>query len=761
MGTTIRSRILIMKVPIVFVIATVLVAIAKLQAEPSLPAGWPQWKSPGTFSGAAISNWNLEVTADAGNTREFELQIAGHRFACANLISTIVYRHDGTNHFTEIAPATGDVTRKSLNYTTTWSDADGATWTWKTSAKIHRDDVEINGSVEADRDREVMFLPLLTLFAGENSFGTSKEHALFSGVEYLDNEPSSSELDLAGPQSKRQIPPAHDLTLPLMAIQADDRYAGIIWEDARHCGGLFDTPDRIFGSKGHVMGVIWPATEGGGRDPGEVLPKSPAILKAKQPLQFHIWIVAGVGNSVVPAIQQCVRIAGLPKVPKPATSFSNYLAITEAGWLKSKIRVGDQYRHALSSGGFPPGPAIDAAVFETWLASRETKTDAKAELRTAATAALAQVNPTAYFHGGPGHIRTPAAALLFGHLPEAIKLAHDTAAAELAKFDSEGRVIYHPTPGGMDFGKGHFAPDANGYTAATLINALESAAFCGDRALIDQAVAMLRKQDHFHGSTPRGVQVWELALHTPDIMASAYLCRAYVDGYELTGDQHLLDEASHWAWTGVPFVYLRNPTAQIIGPYATIAVYGATHWQAPNWIGLPVQWCGLVYSDALYRLSEHEASPWRQIADGITWSGVQQSYPLSDSEDVGLLPDSFVLAAQRRNPPQINPATLGASALRYFTTNTIYDFRGLPESGLLVHAPCRIVIKQGVPHHAEVFLDAWETDPFYVLMNSLPGKPRVKVNNAPFDLAARGSFDAQRAQLILQLRGKSTLELDF
>ena len=36
-----------------------------------------------------------------------------------------------------------------------------------------------------------------------------------------------------------------------------------------------------------------------------------------------------------------------------------------------------------------------------------------------------------------------------------------------------------------------------------------------------------------------------------------------------------LDQAKYWAWTGVPFVYLVNPTGQSTGPYATIAVLGA------------------------------------------------------------------------------------------------------------------------------------------------------------------------------------------
>ena len=70
-------------------------------------------------------------------------------------------------------------------------------------------------------------------------------------------------------------------------------------------------------------------------------------------------------------------------------------------------------------------------------------------------------------------------------------------------------------------------------------------------------------------------------------------------------------------------------TGQPVGPYATIPVLGATQWVAPNWMGLPVQWCGLVYADALYGLRMHDPyGPWKKLADGITASGVRQTWPL-------------------------------------------------------------------------------------------------------------------------------------
>jgi hypothetical protein len=80
----------------------------------------------------------------------------------------------------------------------------------------------------------------------------------------------------------------------------------------------------------------------------------------------------------------------------------------------------------------------------------------------------------------------------------------------------------------------------------------------------------------FKDTVPRGAQTWEVPLHTPDILASAYLLRAYTLGYEVTGDTNLLEQARYWAWTGVPFVYLTPPSDRPVGLYSTIPVLGAT-----------------------------------------------------------------------------------------------------------------------------------------------------------------------------------------
>jgi hypothetical protein len=217
---------------------------------------------------------------------------------------------------------------------------------------------------------------------------------------------------------------------------------------------------------------------------------------------------------------------------------------------------------------------------------------------------------------------------------------------------------------------------------------LDYAWLTGDAAALEAGTKTLDYMKRFQ--VPRGAQVWELSLHTPDILASAYLVWSYVRGYELTGKKEYLAEARRWALSGVPFVYLWD--SKPIMRYATIPVYGATNWRAPNWMGLPVQWCGGVYAYALTLLAPHDKTlDWAQLARGILVSGEQQEAP--DGRYVGCLPDSFDLAAQRRQGPFINPC--GLMSLRLALDGGLDSLAVAVEGGHRILAPFPVKIEGG------------------------------------------------------------------
>ena len=84
-----------------------------------------------------------------------------------------------------------------------------------------------------DQDRDVIHLPWLTLFPGLGTFGERKTQGLFAGLEYLEDEPSSSEADITTAEHIRRAPDPVKVTFPLMAIAHEGRYVGLVWEPSR------------------------------------------------------------------------------------------------------------------------------------------------------------------------------------------------------------------------------------------------------------------------------------------------------------------------------------------------------------------------------------------------------------------------------------------------------------------------------------------------------------------------------------------------
>src|SRR5204863_2120767 len=99
-------------------------------------------------------------------------------------------------------------------------------------------------------------------------------------------------------------------------------------------------------------------------------------------------------------------------------------------------------------------------------------------------------------------------------------------------FRPDGSIVYQPPASGTDLSRTHWSREANGLTATHVAAVLERAAFSGDPNLVRAGLRLLRALDKFRDTVPRGAQTWEVPLHTPDILASAYLVRAYTRGYE-------------------------------------------------------------------------------------------------------------------------------------------------------------------------------------------------------------------------------------
>ncbi len=756
------------------------VTVSWIRVEDATPIAPPKGtkaegaKKPAGAKPASVASGPVKFVHYGGSWDNFTVLVGGAEMAASNAAGLVGFvRKDGKPEWLPLAGGKFSMKKSgaALETTAVLKDSEGGKWTLKRRIAPGRQAgvLEISESVASDRDRSVVHVPWITLLPGLGTFGARKTQAVFAGLEYLSDEPSSSEADLI-PEHVRTVPDPVKITFPLMAIEHKGKYVGLIWEQTGNTAAVFDSPDRALGAGGHLM-AVWAPGVGGLRRENDLYAFDTLALAAGKPLAARLSIIGGAGDSIVPAVEKYVALKGLPAVPEFEGGFQAAAALLARGWLDSEISKDGLWMHALWGGAFPPNRSADAPALMQWLAGKTDDEKLAVRLRTGAARGLERlrdINPDTgqqydtNFTSGVGHVRFPIPQLIFGRIVEYTAQADAGGLGSLEKeFDDSGARRYAATPGRPDFAKTHFADHANGYAATALLKALEAAWLSGDPVLTKKALDILDKQTAlYRNSEPRGAQTWEIPLHTPDILASAYLVKCYALGHALTGRRDYLDQARYWAWTGVPFVYLKPPAPGKVGVYSTIAVYGGTNWQSPVWIGLPVQWCGLVYASALYILNDYDpAGPWLKIARGITATGLLMSYPQSIPGRVGLLPDSYSLKAQKRNGPDINPGTVQAHLSDYFREGKLYDIARLPKSGLHVSAPCRIRSAKEDARGALISLDGWPGGEYSVLISGL--------KKAPSDVEFRTSggkpshaFDPARGLLVVNnLAGPAQIAL--
>lgn len=614
----------------------------------------------------------------------------------------------------------------------------------------------------------ILHVPFLTLFVDRASQG-HKHQAMLAGVEYLADEPSSSQKEIRTPEHNRLIPDAYRLSAPL-AVFTDERNALIAAWNQLEVGidgsprapgpkpfaTVFDTPDRLFKSGGHLL-AFWAPAVGPARHESELDIYEPTPFKWATQV---VTLRTSPGASVAEAMEAVLpsRPATLPPPDDIAPTAS--LELLARGWLDSEIRHGDQVRHAVPFGWQRPS---DAPVLMRYLASElSRRSDADPafapRLRATAETILAKIPRADIGNQAVSHIHYPVPALVAGDVARWLELkAAQT--RDLNRSLASGKRLWQAPSGRPDLGETLGTDHCNGYTSMDLVHLLSCAVWCGDETEIAKALEIVDKVTAlYHGTVPRGAQPWEMPLHTPDIMASANLTRAYALANLLKPDPAYVREARHWAYTGLPFVYLVPPPYDFapdvkpVGRYATCAVMGATQWAQPNWIGRPVQWCGLVYASALWELARAEtgdaAAFWRKLATGITTSGMRQTHTAEDPKSVGLLPDSWNLKDQSRYAVPINPGTVQEN-LAESLERPYYSLRRLG-NGALVHVPGAATPLAGSVPRCR--LEGWPEEPFKVVVTRLAQPTAVTFNDQPVEYA----YDAAHRALVITLPARAT-----
>ena len=509
--------------------------------------------------------------------------------------------------------------------------------------------------------------------------------AIFGGLEFLDpGWPSSSNRAVGDRFADRWQPHPFKVTLPVMAIEAAGLTTAMLWQPLDSWDGhalmpaaTFASPNFLDGQPNHLMALSLP-TIPEWREENEELARQPYIMRAERPLTLRCHLLAEPGQSVVETARRWYEVYGCP-APPPVVhdDQGNYDMIArhygetmywpqDRGWrthwyLDKSSRfvhfmAAELITHAIKTGD------------DRWV--RRTGMEGRSIIDAQGTLA-------ARVRHGEAHARRQMAAMR----PDGTWPYAD---------NQQARERTREFTGGQYDSLGEEGSTSLGTCVQPALAIIRHAALSGEREYVDAATKALNAMMAFR--VPRGAQVWEVHKDIPDIRAAALAVEAFHLGYQITGDRRYLDEASHWAWTGVPFAYswrvpiehlpggvlashdrddwarqalpladaFQNPHRQVT-PFGTVPVLGPTFYVI-NWFGVIVQWCGLEWAWKVIELDADRPDPLlRYIADGVVLSGLQQTF---DREPwVGLYPDVWDVTTNQATGAFIS-AMLPAACLR-------------------------------------------------------------------------------------------------
>lgn len=509
------------------------------------------------------------------------------------------------------------------------------------------------------------------VFPGPQLHVMDRDEAVFPGVEWLvGDELSSGSLDIAEshPDRVRAVVHPNWITIPAIGIHGRHGTVGLLWDVHQKWDGTRDrpgtyflSPDRVENSRAHQMGLFLPhPPEFINPNAWTIEPAKPYHLEPGQKLTLEALIYAdGEATDALAAIDQWARQFGIPQpAPLPRGSYEREIEFSMQAYLKS-LWVPEEQKWWTTKGGGRMSQKAQPRDFVADLLVGEALSPAP-EVRQQCRARAEEVLKLI---GGPPRLdaqRYPGRVdLLWASAAQAASLLASRGEDGAWRFDAdqEGQGPFV----GMDYHQ--LGPDNAaevGTCAAKATQILRYARITGDRATYDQMLKTLEFMEQFR--VPRAAQVWEVPVHTPDILAAAEAAEAYLEAYRFSGQERWLRNAVTWARRGLPFVYLWDDPEK---PYllgASIPVFGAT-WMQGSWFGRPVQWNGLRYAKAILELSEYDTSyPWRQIAEMITRSAIHQQDPSGDN--VALWPDNIGAVKGDKCPWVFAPRMILANVLK-------------------------------------------------------------------------------------------------
>jgi len=489
--------------------------------------------------------------------------------------------------------------------------------------------LDIESSLTNDKACELLLFRPMRVLAGEGSFGAGFREAIFPGLEYMTSgERSSSTLDASPPHDMRYAPHPHRITIPLMAVSSNEGdVVSLMWQmppDARKAGpaAAFASPNWLNNQDNHLMSLSLPAIP-------EWTPENSLVaargmpLKAGQTLRIRGSIYIGSSGEVLDAVRAWFNRFGPPPLPRLARSYRQELAFCLRSYEQTSRRKGKGW---LSGLGWTNQPGRHAGIATHYVLGEQVlgKDAPFPRMRDIAVDEMQ----------GAGDVNLAVHA---GRLEDALLALRSQAYQMMGSQGADGGWGFEPSKQTEILGTR--GEKEIGFAASRVAVMLNAGRMLQDRQLIEAGLRGLKFMDRFR--IPRAAQVWEVPVHTPDVLASAHAIDAYLAGYLATGKKEYMKKAVYWAETGIPFNYFWQADDKGVEAMngGGIPVLGATFFTWP-WFGRIVQWCSLDYAASLLRLAPYDHTyDWRRIAEAITRSGMTQQR--LEKQYYGMFPDSI------------------------------------------------------------------------------------------------------------------------
>ncbi len=548
---------------------------------------------------------------------------------------------------------------EALSITCREKDWDGANWTCVLTYSL-RDggrNIGVTSTLRSDKPAKPLAFDGPMLYAGEGSFGSAKDEALFPGLEWLDkNEESSNALVIkeGHPHQIRYVPHPNMITIPLMSVHEGRVTVGLLWDAHQKWDGDHDRPAACFASpdrfgyeptNAHLMGLFVPSVGAEGQPWVKMNDRqatTPYDLPAQRELTLSSILYARAdAPDALSAMDEWFRIFGVPQpsayprgTPEGEAAFSMQ-AYLKSLWVPEE-KTWWTTRGAgklLSPQGRPMSFVHD--LLKGALVVQDQDPALAEQCRARANEVLA-VSPGVPAYSDSSFDYGDADNWLIGSAVQVPMLIAGQGTDGAWRFDANlkaGGVFK-----GYDYHR--LGPDKAaelGTCAAHARDLLRVARMTGSTEAYDAGIKSLRFMNRFR--VPRAAQVWEVMVQAPDILAAAEACEAYLEAYQYDGNKEWLDRARQWARGGLPFVYMwQDPKLPfLLG--ASIPVFGAS-CETGSWFGRPVQWNGLRHAEAMLKLARYDHSmPWEQLARLITASAMYQQS--TNEDDIALWPDSI------------------------------------------------------------------------------------------------------------------------